>query len=193
MYMSLTYFEDQIYTHESFNRFPLGEYENCKFVSCDFSDVDLSSCVFLSCEFSGCNLSMVKIAKASFQEVTFSDCKLLGMRWDSCNPFGISLGFSNCILTHSSFYKLKIKNTNFKSCQLQEVDFTEAELNNASFDGCDLKGAVFSATNLERTDFRTAVNFAIDPEANRIRKAKFSLSGVRGLLNKYGVEIDINN
>ena len=133
---------------------------------------------------------MVKIAKASFQEVTFADCKMLGMRWDSCNPFGISLGFSNCILSHSSFYKLKIKNTNFKSCQLQEVDFTEAELNNASFDGCDLKGAVFTDTDLQRADFRSAVNFSIDPEANRIRKAKFSQSGLRGLLDKYGIEID---
>lgn len=188
--MNLTYFEDQIYTLESFNRFPLGEYENCKFESCDFSNSDLSSCVFLSCEFLGCNLSMVKIAKASFQEVTFSDCKLLGMRWDSCNPFGISLGFSNCILSHSSFYKLKIKNTRFASCQLQEVDFTEAELNNTSFDGCDLKGSVFSGTILERADFRTAVNFSIDPEVNRIRRAKFSLSSLPGLLGKYELKIE---
>jgi fluoroquinolone resistance protein len=188
--MSLTYFEDQIYANKSIKPFPPGEYENCKFVSCDFSDADLSSCVFLSCEFLGCNLSMVKIAKASFQEVTFSECKLLGMRWDSCSPFGLSMGFSNCILSHSSFYKLKIKNTRFVSCQLHEVDFTEAELNNASFDGCDLKGAGFSGTNLERADFRTALNFSIDPEANRIRKAKFSLSRLPGLLGKYGLEID---
>ncbi|HSI76092.1 MAG TPA: pentapeptide repeat-containing protein [Lunatimonas sp.] len=191
--MNLTYFEDEVYKHETFIRFPLGEYENCKFISCDFSDVDISSCVFLCCEFVGCNLSMVKIAKASFQEVTFSDCKMLGMRWDSCNPFGLSLGFSNCILSHTSFYKLKIKNTHFVSCQLQEVDFTDAELNSASFDCCDLKGAVFSGTNLERADFRTALNFSIDPEGNRIRKAKFSLSGLEGLLGKYGLEIDSKN
>jgi len=188
--MNLTYFEDQSYTRVNFSLFPLGEYENCRFISCDFSAADFSSCVFLTCEFVGCNLSMVKTAKASFQEVTFTDCKMLGMRWDSCNPFGLSLGFSNCLLAHSSFYQLKIKNIQFTSCQLQEVDFSEADLVNASFDTCDLKGAVFSGTNLERADFRTAVNFSIDPERNRIRKAKFSLSGLAGLLDKYGVEID---
>jgi uncharacterized protein YjbI with pentapeptide repeats len=188
--MNLAYFEDMVFTNETFPRFPLGEYENCRFISCDFSEVDLSSCVFLAGEFVGCNLSMVKIAKASFQDVTFTGCKLLGMRWDGCNPFGLSLTFSNCSLSHSSFYKLKVKNIRFTSCQLQEVDFSEADLANASFDTCDLKGAVFSGTNLERADFRTAVNYSIDPEANRIRKAKFSLPGIAGLLDKYGVVIE---
>jgi len=30
----------------------------------------------------------------------------------------------------------------------------------------------------------------IDPEVNRIKKAKFSVSGVPGLLNKYDIEIE---
>lgn len=44
--MNLTYFEDQIYKGETFSRFPLGEYENCKFISCDFADADFSSCFY---------------------------------------------------------------------------------------------------------------------------------------------------
>jgi len=40
------------------------------------------------------------------------------------------------------------------------------------------------------TDFRTSVNYSLDPERNRIKKARFSLSGIAGLLDKYDIEID---
>lgn len=44
---------------------------------------------------------------------------------------------------------------------------------------------------MEKADFRTSYNFSIDPDVNRIKKAKFSLDGVRGLLDKYDIQIDI--
>lgn len=73
---------------------------------------------------------------------------------------------------------------------LQEVDFSEADLTAAIFENCDLQGATFDKTILERADFRTARNYSIDPEANSIRKAKFTLEGVTGLLNKYNIDIE---
>lgn len=50
--------------------------------------------------------------------------------------------------------------------------------------------AVFQQTNLEKTDFTTAYNFVFDPESNRMRKARFSVYGLPGLLEKYGLEIE---
>jgi hypothetical protein len=50
--------------------------------------------------------------------------------------------------------------------------------------------AIFHGTTLEKADLRTALNYAIDPENNWIRKAKFSLPAVTGLLSKYEIEID---
>ena len=44
-------------------------------------------------------------------------------------------------------------------------------------------------TILEKADFRTAKNYSIDPEQNRLKKAKFSLSGVVGLLRKYDIVV----
>ena len=38
-----------------------GEYEGCKFINCNFSNVDLSYYVFIDCIFEGCNLSLTKI------------------------------------------------------------------------------------------------------------------------------------
>jgi len=73
---------------------------------------------------------------------------------------------------------------------LHETDFTEADLTNAVFENCDLKGAVFENTMLEKADFRTAFNYAINPEINKIRKAKFSMPAVMRLLDKYDILID---
>jgi len=102
------------------------------------------------------------------------------------------MSFENCILNHSSFYQVKFKKTSFKKTQLREVDFVESDLTGSLFDGCDLAMAVFENTILEKVDFRCAFNYSINPEINRIKKAKFSLFGVAGLLGKYDIEIEID-
>jgi hypothetical protein len=37
---------------------------------------------------------------------------------------------------------------------------------------------------------RTSYNYSINPEVNRIKKAKFSTTGIAGLLHKYDIEIE---
>lgn len=115
---------------------------------------------------------------------------MLGLRFEQCDPFNLSLAFDTCQLNHSSFYRLKLKKTLFKNCQLQESDFTDTDLSGALMDNCDFAGSTFENTNLEKADLRTAFNYAIDPELNRIKKAQFSLHGVTGLLLKYDIEIE---
>jgi uncharacterized protein YjbI with pentapeptide repeats len=72
---------------------------------------------------------------------------------------------------------------------LEEVDFTQADLTAAIFNDCNLALAVFYQTILEKADFRSAFGYLIDPEENRVKKAKFSLSGIPGLLSKYQLTI----
>ena len=181
--MEQVYTADKTFDRIDFTKTPLakGEYENCVFKSCDFSNSDLSEYKFTDCEFAGCNLSMAKLTKTAFRDTKFKDCKLLGLPFNDCAEFGLSFAFDNCILNHTSFEKLKIKMTLFKDSQFQETDFTE----------CDLTSSVFDKSNLEKTDFRTSYNYSIDPERNRIKKARFTLPGVMGLLDKY--DIDIGN
>jgi len=167
-----------------------GEYENCIFNNCNFADSDLSAFKFMDCTFNVCNFSLAKLNKTAFQDVLFKDCKMLGLRFDTLNEFGLSFSFDGCQLNHSSFYKTKIKKTVFKNSQLQGVDFTETDLTGAVFDNCNLAQAVFDHTILEKADFRTAYNYSIDPEINRIKKAKFSILGISGLLDKYDIEIE---
>ena len=75
-------------------------------------------------------------------------------------------------------------------CSLEEVDFSDADLSHAQFSECNLKGATFNTTVLENADFRTARNFSIDPERNRLRKAQFSKEGAIGLLKKYDIVVE---
>ena len=133
---------------------------------------------------------MAKITNISFKDSKFKDCKLLGLRFDECNKFGFSVEFESCQLNLSTFYKQNLKNSKFKDSSLREVDFTESNLTNVIFNKCDLSGAIFKSTLLEKSDFRTSYNYSIDPELNRIKKAKFSLIGVIGLLDKYDIQIE---
>lgn len=187
------YIEEEVFERKDYSAdgFPKGSYENCRFLHCNFSNVDLSDCKFISCEFTGCNLSLARIMSTAFREVIFRDCKMLGLPFEQCHQLGLTISLENCTLNHSSFYKLNIKKTIFKHTQLQETDFTECDLTGSLFDDCDLKRAVFDSTILEKCDFRTSHNYSIDPEINRIKKAKFSLPEALGLLDKYDIDIDV--
>ena len=89
----------------------------------------------------------------------------------------------------ASFYKLNLKKTRFINCDLQEVDFVETDLSGALFTNCNLGRAVFERTNLTQADFSSAYNYSLDPESNKIAKARFSMTGLPGLLDKYNIII----
>jgi uncharacterized protein YjbI with pentapeptide repeats len=191
-YLRLLNMEDITFNKEDYKQTPLtkGDYEGCTFKNCDFSGTDLTGIIFSNCEFIICNLSLAKLANTVFRDVKFIECKLLGLRFDHCNGFGLSFHFENCNLSHSSFFKTKIKTTLFRDSQLHEIDFTQCDLTGSLFDNCDLTRTVFANTIIEKADFRTAYNYSIDPEMNRIKKAMFSLQGVSGLLDKYNILIE---
>ena len=114
---------------------------------------------------------------------------MLGLQFFTCNHFLFSVSFEDCNLNLTSFYKLNLKRAKFTRCSVQEVDFTEVDLSGAMFDECNLFRATFDHTNIEKADFRTSVQYAMDPEINKIKKAKFSRDGAVGLLAKYDIEI----
>jgi len=114
---------------------------------------------------------------------------MLGLQFDHCEQFGLSFSFLDCILNYSSFHHTKIERTEFVNSHLLDVDFTDCDVSEAVFDNCDLLGAQFENTNLIFADLSTAYNYSIAPDKNQIRKAKFSLAGARGLLDKFDIQI----
>ncbi len=188
----MNFTHDAVFEKQDYTQIPLakGEYENCTFNGCNFSSADIVGIVFTDCTFSECNLSMAHTKGTAFKEVAFVNCKMTGINFSICEPFLIAMSFSGCQLNLASFYNLKLKNTRFTKCSLQDADMVQADFTNASFTDCDLRNAIFENTILEKADFRSATNYSFDPEANRIKKAKFSLQGLPGLLNKYSIEVE---
>lgn len=170
--------------------FGCGDYEICLFQGCNFSEVRLRDFRFIDCVFAECNFSNAKIQNLTLNSVQFKNCKLLGMNFETCNNLLFEASFVGCSLDYSTFLEMNIKGTRFERSSLIDVDFTNAGLEGAVFADCDLRGTIFNATNLEKADFTTARNYALDPDRNRLKKAKFSLPAVLGLLAKYRIVIE---
>ena len=113
--------QDKTFDQKNFTQNPLakGEYENCSFIECNFSNADIEDIRFLECEFKNCNLSSAKLRGTAFRDIQFTGCKMLGLHFENCSQFGLSYSFDNCNLNHSSFYKTRIKKTIFKNTQLK--------------------------------------------------------------------------
>ncbi len=181
--------ENLVFDSVDFKKQPLarGTYENSTFKGCAMAELSLDGIVFSECSFYECDLSMANLKNSSFRDTKFTGCKLLGLRFDQCAGLLISFSFDRCVLDYSSFFKLKLRGTRFSNCKMEEVEFRQADLSQASFKDCNLARAIFEETILDGCDFTSALNYTIDPEKNRMRKAKFSYEGLPGLLTRHGI------
>lgn len=166
------------------------EFVNCSFMNCDFSNGVFPSNKFIDCVFTNCNMAMASLNNCQLNNVTFKDCKLLGVNFSECIDFLFFVKFDGCILDYCSFVRKKLLKTSFINSSMKSVDFSGCDLTKSIFLNTDLMNAVFDKTILKEVDFFTAFNYSIDPEMNTIKKAKFSLHGVTGLLNKYDIKIE---
>jgi uncharacterized protein YjbI with pentapeptide repeats len=166
------------------------EFESCSFTDCDFSKSLLESVKFVDCVFTNCNLTMVKLTDCNLTNVVFRESKLLGVSFIECKDFLFSVRFDGCVLDYCSFARKKMLKTSFTNSSMKGVDFSATDLTGSLFSNVDLSKAIFNKTVLRQADLSTATNFDIDPESNNIRKAKFSIYGLAGLLGKYDIEVE---
>ncbi|MDR0802543.1 pentapeptide repeat-containing protein [Fluviicola sp.] len=161
------------------------EFSNCRFVDCDFTKANFSNIDFMDCEFEACNFSLTVMKDTGLKDIHFQDCKIVGVDFSACNDFLFSVKFTDCHVDYATFHSKRMKKTVFTNSVLKEVDFSECDLSESKFANCDLTRTIFDRSILDKADFSTAVNFEINPERNRIKKAVFSHSGLLGLLSRY--------
>jgi uncharacterized protein YjbI with pentapeptide repeats len=82
---------------------------------------------------------------------------------------------------------MKIKGTSFTNCSLIAVDFMATDLTEVLFENCDLYRSEFAKAIANKADFKTSYNYTIDPTKTKIKKAVFSLEGLKGLLYKHDI------
>ncbi len=190
--MDNAYIVDKTFDKLNFEENPLqhGDYEECEFNNCDFGGADLSRFVFIDCNFTGCNLAIARTAGTAFRNNHFRDCKLTGVQFSNCDTFLFAVSFDKCVLNLASFYKMKMKNSRMINCVMNEVDFTETDLTGSVIENCDLANTIFSQTNIEKADLRGSFNYSINPGVNRVKRARFSLAAVVGLLDHLEIRVD---
>lgn len=81
------------------------------------------------------------------------------------------------------------KKVSFGGSKLNDCHFTNTNLIGADFGEVNLSGTIFHKCDLSMADFTTAIQYDIDPQTNKIKKAKFSLPEALGLLRCFDVMI----
>lgn len=165
------------------------EFECCTFNNCDFSSCTFIAVTFIDCTFNDCVFSGAKINYVAFRTVFFNRCKIEDVNFAMCDKLIFEIHFKECILDFSKFYTLKIKGTTFVDCSIIAVDFMATDLTQVVFENCDLYRSEFSKAIANKANFKTSYNYTIDPTKTKIKKAVFSLAGLKGLLAKYDIVV----
>lgn len=186
------YFIHQEYQNHTYEREEVNfkELEQCTFRHCDFSNCNFIDVTFIDCQFYDCNFNGAKINHVALRTVTFHRCQIKDVNFAMCDKLIFEIAFEDCILDFSKFYALKLKGTVFKNCSLIAVDFMNADLTEARFENCDLYRSEFAKAIANKANFKTSFHYTIDPTTTKVKKAIFSLEGVKGLLFKHQLIIN---
>jgi uncharacterized protein YjbI with pentapeptide repeats len=134
-------------------------------------------------------MSATKVTSSTFNEITFSDSKIIGIDWTKSKSTRF-LSFQNTQLNYSNFSFLKLHTTNISSCAAKDVDFTEADLTESNFEKTNFESSKFLKTNLTKVNFKNAYNYSIDFHSNIIKKASFSMPEAMSLLNSLDIILE---
>lgn len=183
-------FEDQTFEHlEGSDAVVEGrEFHQCQFKNCRFSNTSFVRCRFVDCTFQKCDLSNLIVRGTSFRDVTFENSKMIGIAWIDTNTIS-HLNFVECILNYCNFSGLDLRKSRIENCTAREVEFGQTKLSDSNCQGTDFAGSRFLNTDLSKSDFRRAINYAIRPLDNIVKKAKFSLPEATALL--FGLDITL--
>ncbi len=167
------------------------DFEACQFRNCSFQETEFDECSLMTSSFVGCNLTLARFPRCRLATVQFKRSKLIGINWTVARwpllGLGPALSFDDCVVSQSVFMGMALKGIGFKDCIAHEVDFSDSNLAKCDFSGTDLSGARFNQTDLSGADLRTARNYTIDPMANTLKGARFSLPEAVSLLTALGV------
>lgn len=165
------------------------EFYQCRFENCDLTSVDFSQSRFEKCVFEGCNLSLARVQNCRFLGVQFNQCKLTGNAFDKCDSFLLDIAFEGCFLSNCNFSALNLKKTPFRRCEILESDFVGTQLTECDFTQSNLAGSVFNTCDLTKANFVDARAYSINPQNNKVKKARFSMPEVVGLLEHLDIVI----
>jgi len=171
------------------------DFSGCTFSKCNFAETLFQECRFHECKFSHCDLSLANLKGCTFNSTRFETSQVIGVDWTQTawaeNKFIVfkPVDFVECVLNHSTFSAMKMKQIQVVRCIAHDVSFEEADLTQADCTFTDFNSSRFLHTNLTEADFTGATNYTIAPQLNILKKTKFSLPEAMALL--YGLDIQL--
>jgi uncharacterized protein YjbI with pentapeptide repeats len=116
---------------------------------------------FLNIELINCDLGSLHWASGKVSRTRFTDCKLLGAR------------FENVTMEHVIFIDCKLDYTTFNRIRAAgPVIFIRCSLREAEFSGCDLTGTLWDKCNLAMTSFGNGKYSSCDLRGNDLSTAR---------------------
>lgn len=206
------------YQNETFNRdkFTESVVDNCKFIRCDFSNVDLTDAQFINCQFYdqenqiGCDFNRATLKDASFKNCdltmsNFRSANALGIEIRECRAQGIDFrgaSFMNMITARTWFCRAYITKSNLSYANFSKVILEKCELWENRWDGATILGANFSGSDLSSGEFNSfdwhSANFTycnlMNSSLGELDLRNVDLEGVKidacqasGLLERLGI------
>lgn len=165
------------------------EFVECTFIGLDLAEREFKNSKFIECHFRKCNCSNAVVQNSTFRDTKFDECKLMGINWSSVQSIA-NLSIQNSNLDYSVFQELNLGHAIFKDCVIREVDFSQSKMESANFSGSNLRGSFFTGCDLSKADFRDAIEYNIDPQFTKLKKAKFSMPEAMSLLQSLEIIIE---
>jgi len=119
----------------------------------------------------------------------FGKCKLMGVNFYSCDQTLLDVEFDGCRMTACNFSGLSMKKSVFRSCEIKDSYFQDAFLQEADFSGSIFSNTLFHNSDLQKASFYKARGYSMDPRANKVQKAVFSVPDVLALVESFGIII----
>lgn len=114
------------------------QFDNCRFVSCDWGGVNASKVDFVGCEFVRSKVGgglMASLASCGFQDCILRECDIVSVEFSACRLQGVKIeastvmgsNFRGGTWTGVAASGL-LRTVNFLGCDLCDVDLSEAKL-----------------------------------------------------------------
>lgn len=165
-------------------------FDDCVFRNCSFNKVAFINISFSDCEFYNCELILCKQEGTTFDDVFFKSSRLTGINFSDCAEYGFNPNFSDCLLDSCVFYDNTLDNCRITECTLRNTDFSNCRLKKTDFSLTRFQNCTFLGCIMDKADFTSATGYSIDPSANKVKGARFSLPEAASFLKYLGLTIE---
>lgn len=158
------------------------QFENCRFLLNDYSQMEFLDIVFKKCDLSNFNFN-----KSIFYRCQFQSCKLIGSQF--IGSMLKDIHWQDCLMNYTVFSDSKLKQISFEDNQLEETFFQNVSFYKVEFLRCNLQMADFTESKLSGVDLSSSDFIDIKLSPNLVKGMSISFGQAAAIAAMLGVKI----